>query len=108
MSTQAELHRLFEITRKVGLDGARWIQMARERCAEAEEDLGWDWFESGNDLTYSVNLPKMVNCSYIESIIDSEVPDHSKALVFHPTLSTYVQEHPNFDPFILPSDNDSF
>ena len=99
-----ELHCLFE---KIGLDGARWIQAARERCAEAEEDFGWDWSESSNDLTYSVNSPKMVNFSYIESIVDSEVPDLSKAFVLHPTLSTYTQEHPNFNPFILPSDNDS-
>jgi hypothetical protein len=34
------------------------------------------------------------------------VPNHSKALVLHPMLSTYAQEHPDFDPFILPSDNE--
>jgi len=78
---------------QVGLDGARWIQIAREKCAQAEEDLGWDWSKSGNDLTYLVNLPKTVNCSYIESVIDSKVPDYSKALVLHPTLSTCPQEH---------------
>ena len=87
------------------MDGARWIQTARERCTEAKEVFGWNWSKSGNDLTYSVNLPKMVNCSYIESI---EVPDYSKALVLHPTLSTYAQEDPDFDPFILPSSDESF
>jgi hypothetical protein len=82
--------------------------MARERCVEAEDNLGWDWSESGNSLTYLVNLPKMVNCSYIENVVDSKVPDYSKALVLHPTLSTYAQEDPDFDPFILPSSDESF
>jgi hypothetical protein len=58
MSTRAELHRLFGITQRVGLDGAQWIQTARERCVATEDDLGWNWSESGNGLTYSVNLPK--------------------------------------------------
>jgi len=108
MSNREELHRLFEIAQKVGLDGARWIQTARERCAEAEGDSGWDWSESGNDLTYSVKSPKTVHCGYIESIVDSDTPDLSKAVVLHPTLSTYAQEHPDFDPFILPSDDEFF
>ena len=107
MSTREELHCLFEIGQKVGLDGARWIQMARERCTEAGEDFGWDWSESGNNLTFSVSTPKTVNCSYIESVVDSEASDLSKAMVLHPTLSTYAQEHPDFDAFILPSDDDS-
>jgi hypothetical protein len=51
MSNWEELHPLFAIAQKVGLDGARWIQTARERCAEIEEDSGWDWSKSGNDLT---------------------------------------------------------
>jgi len=82
--------------------------MARERCSEAKDSLGWDWSESGNGPTYSVNLPKMVNCSYIESIADSDKLDNYKALVLHPTLSTYAQEHPNFNPFILPSNDEFF
>jgi len=50
----------------------------------------------------------MVNCGYIESVTDSYELDNSKALVLHLTLSTYAQEHPDFDPFILPSDNEFF
>jgi len=82
--------------------------MARERCVEAEEDFGWDWSKSSNNLTYSVNSPKTVNCGYIKSVVDTKVPDLSKALVLHPMLSTYTQEHPDFYPFILPSNNDFF
>ena len=108
MSTWAEVCRLFRIAQKAGLDGARWIKMARERCSEAIDWLGWDWSKSGNSPTYLVNLPKMVNCGYIESVTDSYELDNSKALVLHLTLSTYAQEHPDFDPFILPSDNEFF
>jgi len=82
--------------------------MAREKCAEIEGDSGWNWSESGNDLTYLVKSPKMVNCSYIESVVDFKTPDLSKAIILHPTLSTYTQEHPDFDPFTLPSDDESF
>jgi hypothetical protein len=108
MSTRVEVCRLFGIAQKAGLDGAQWIQMARERCSEAKDSLGWDWSESGNEPTYSVNLPKMVNCGYIESIDDSDEVDNSKVIVLHPTLSTYAQEHPDFDPFILPTDDEFF
>ena len=108
MSTQVKVCHLFGIAQKVGLDGAQWIQMARERCSEAQDSLGWDWSESGNGPTDSVNLPKMVNRGYIESVTDSGKLDNSKVLVLHLTLSTYAQEHPNFDPFILPSDNEFF
>ena len=61
-----------------------------------------------NSPTYLVNLPKTVNCGYIESVADSDELDNSKALVLHLTLSTYVQEHPDFDPSILPSDDEFF
>ena len=108
MSTQAEVCRLFSITQKAGLDGARWIQMTRERCSKATDSLGWNWSESGNEPTYLVNLPKTVNCSYIESIDDSNKVDYSKVLVLHLTLSTYTQEHPDFDPFILTTDDEFF
>ena len=40
-----------------------------------------DWSKNGNSFTYSVVLPKMVNCSYIESIADSGELGYSKALV---------------------------
>jgi hypothetical protein len=108
MSHREELHRLFAIAQKVGLDGVRWIQAARERCAEIEDDSGWDWSENGNNFTYSVKSPKSVNCGYIESTVDSEEPDLSRAVVLHPTLSTYAQEHPDFDPFTLPSNDEFF
>lgn len=108
MSNREELHRLFAIAQKVGLDGARWIQTAKERCAEIEGDSGWDWSENGNDVAYSVKSPKTVKCGYIESVVDSEAPDLSKAVVLHPTLSTYAQEHPDFDPFTLPNDDEFF
>ena len=58
--------------------------------------------------TYSANLSKTVNCGYIESIDDSDEVDNSKALVLHLTLSTYTQEHPDFNPFVLPSDDEYF
>ena len=73
---------------------------------EAEDNLGWDWSKSSNSLTYSGNFHKLVNCSYIKSIDDSNTSDYSKA-VLDPTLSTYAQEHPDFDPFILLNDNKS-
>jgi hypothetical protein len=50
-------------------------------------------------------MPKTVCCGYIESTIDDDEPDYSKALVLHPTLSTYAQEHPDFDPISLPDDD---
>jgi len=108
MSNREELHRLFAIAQKVGLDRARWIQTARERCTEIEDNSGWDWSKNGNNLTYLVKSPKTVNCGYIESVIDFEAPDLSKAIILHPTLSTYTQELPDFDPFTLPSDNEFF
>src|SRR5712672_363912 len=58
MSNREELHRLFAIAQKVVLDGARWIQTAKEKCAEIEEDCGWDWSESSNNVAYSVKSPK--------------------------------------------------
>ena len=72
MSTQAEVCHLFSIAQKAGLDGAQWIQMARGRCSEVKDSLGWDWSKSSNGPTYSENLPKLVNCGYIESVADSE------------------------------------
>jgi hypothetical protein len=108
MSTWAKLYCLFGIAQKARLDGAQWIQTAKERWIEAEDSLNWDWSESGNGPAYSGNFPKPVNCSYTESGDDSDESDYSKALVFHLTLSTYIQEHPNFDPFILSSDDESF
>ena len=56
-------------------------------------------------LAYSVTMPKSVCCGYIESIVDDDEPDYFKALILHPTLSTYAQEHPDFDPFSLPNDD---
>jgi hypothetical protein len=103
-STRTELYRLFELAQKIGLDGARWIQIAQERCRVSEEGFGWDWSGNGNTLTYSVTMPKSVSCGYIESIVDDDEPDYSKALILHPTLSAYAQEHPDFDPFSLPND----
>jgi hypothetical protein len=97
MSTWVEVCCLFGIAQKASLDGAQWIQMARERCSGAKDNLGWDWSKSGNGPTYSVNFPKSVNCGYIESIADSDEPNNSKALILHLTLSTYAQEHPNFN-----------
>ena len=70
MSTWVEVCCLFGIAEKVGLDGAWWIQMARERCSEVKDSLGWDWSESSNGSTYSMNLPKSVNWGYIESVAD--------------------------------------
>ena len=70
----------------------------------SQEDLGWDWSENGNALAYSVTRPKSVNCGYIESTVDDDEPNYSKALVLHPTLSTYAKEHPDFDPFSLPNE----
>ena len=98
-STCAELYHLFRLTQKVGLDGAQWIQTAREKCRMLQEGFCWDWSKNGNTLAYSVTMPKLVNCGYIESIVDDDKPDYSKALIL---LSTYAQEHPDFDPFILP------
>jgi hypothetical protein len=103
-STQTELCHLFGLAQKIGLDGAQWIHMAREKCRSSKEGFGWDWSENGNGLAYSVTMPKSVNCGYIESIVDDDEPDYSKALILHPTLSTYAQEHPDFDPFTLPDD----
>ena len=89
----------------IGLDGAQWIQMAREKCRTSQEGFGWNWSENGNTLAYLVTMPKSVCCGYIESTIDDDEPDYSKVLVLHPTLSTYAQEHPNFDLFSLPDDD---
>ena len=105
MSTWVELYHLFRISQKARLDDAQWIQTAWERCVEVKDSFGWNWSKSGNSPTYSVNLPKSVNCRYIESIVDSDELDNSKALVLYPTLSTYAQGHPDF---ILPSDNEIF
>ena len=104
-STRAELCRLFGLTQKIGLDGARWVQTAQEKCRTSHEGFGWNWSENGNALAYSVTMPKSVHCGYIESIVDNDKPDYSKALILHPTLSTYAQEHPDFNPFSLPNDN---
>jgi hypothetical protein len=104
MSTRAELYHLFGLVQSIGLDGAQWIQTAMERCMESRDSLGWDWSKSGNSPAYSVTFPKEVSCRYIESS-GSEEPDYSKALVLHPTLSTYAQENPDFNPFILPDDD---
>ena len=60
-----------------------------------------DWSKNGNSFTYPVILPKMVNCSYIESIADSDEPGYSKALVLHFMVFACALEHPDFDPSIL-------
>ncbi len=103
-SNRTELYHLFELAQRIGLDGAEWIQRAREKCRMSEEGLGWNWSENGNTLAYPVTMPKSVNCGYIESIVDDDEPDYSRALVLHPTLSTYAQEHPDFNPFTIPND----
>ena len=69
---------------------------------EAGNDLGWDWSEYGNGLTYSIL--KLVNCGYIESLLADEDVSKCKALVLHPIYSMYDQEHPDFDSFILPNE----
>jgi hypothetical protein len=97
------LHCLFAITLKISLDDTQWIQTAREKCIEAGDNFGWDWSKTDSGPAFSVNSPKVVNCSFIKSVIDSDEPNHSEALVLHLTLSTYAQEHPDFDPFILPN-----
>ena len=104
-STHAELCQLFGLTQKIGLDVARWVQMAREKCRTSHEGFSWNWSQNGNALAYSVTMPKSVCCGYIESTVDDDEPDYSKALILHPTLSTYAQEHPDFNPFSLPNDN---
>ena len=104
-STRAELCWLFGPAQKIGLDGAQWVRMAREKCRMSQEVFGWNWSENGNTLAYSVALPKSVCWGYIESIVDDNEPDYSKALILHPTFSTYAQEHPDFDPFSLPNEH---
>ena len=79
--------------------------MTQEKCRTSREGFGWNWSENGNALAYSVTMPKSVCYSYIESTVDDDGPDYSKALILHPTLSTYAQEHPNFDPFSLLNDD---
>jgi hypothetical protein len=39
---------------------------------------------------------------------DGSNSDLSKALILHPTLSNYMKEHPNFDPFILTNEDISY
>ena len=107
MSTWAELKRLFGIMQKRGLAGAQWIQEARERCGEDRNGYGWDWSHYGNLLTYSGHAPKTVHCGFVEGIVDSDESDSdlSKAIILHPTLSTYTKEHPDFYPFVLTNNN---
>ena len=105
MSTQVELEQLFSIMQKIGLAGALWIQEVRERCGEDRNGYGWDWSNYGNSLTYSGHVPKTVHCGYVKGIVDSDL---SKAIILHPTLSNYVKEHPNFDPFILTNEDISY
>ena len=102
MSTQAELERLFSIAQRIGLAGAQWIQEVRERCRADRNGYGWDWSQYGNLLTYSRRAPKTVHCGFVEGIVNSDL---SKAVILHPTLSNYVKEHPNFDPFVLTNDD---
>ena len=49
-STRAELCRLFELAQKIGLDGAWWVQTAREKCRTLQEVFGWNLSENGNTL----------------------------------------------------------
>ena len=102
MSTQAELERLFSIAQRIGLAGAQWIQEARERCGADRNGYGWDWSQYGNLLTYSRRAPKTVHCGFVEGIVNSDL---SEAAILHPTLSNYVKEYPNFDPFVLTNDD---
>ena len=74
--------------------------MTREKCRTSREGFGWNWSENSNALAYSVTMPKSVCYGYIESTVDDDELEYSKALILHPTLSTYAQEHPNFDPFL--------
>ena len=110
ISTWAELERLFSIAQRIGLVGAQWIQEAREWCGEGRNSYSWDWSSYGNLLTYSGCAPKMVHCRYVEGIINSNGSDSdlSKAVILHPTLSNYVKEHPEFDPFILTNKDISY
>ena len=108
MSSRAELVRLFSIAQKVRMDGAQWIQRAREKCVAAEDGLGWDWSETGTAPAYFGELPKQVHCGYIGSSTGSEDSSvSSTAVVLHPTLSNYAKDHPGFNPFTL-SDNDAY
>jgi hypothetical protein len=66
------LHRLFGIT-------AQWIQTAKEKYNEAGDNFGWDWSETSNGPAFSVNSPKLVNCGFIKSIVDSDETDNLKA-----------------------------
>ena len=98
-SIRAELCRLFGLAQQIRLYGAQWVQTAQEKCKMSHEGFGCNWSENGNALAYSVTMPKSVCCGYIESTVDDDELDYSKALILYPTLSTYVQEHPDFDPF---------
>ena len=52
-------------------------------------------------------MPKTVHCGFVEGIFDSDETDSSlsKAIILHPTLSNYMKEHPDFDPFILTNED---
>ena len=107
-SNNEELQRLFKLVQKVGLDGAYWLETTREHCMEAGNNLKWYWSEYGNELTYLGSIPKLVNCGYIESIPADEDMNKCKVLVLHHVYSMYAQEHPDFDPFILPNEEPIF
>ena len=49
----------------------------------------------------------MVHCGFVEGIVDPDKSGSnlSKAVILHPTLSNYVKEHPDFDPFVLTNDD---
>ena len=52
------------------MDGAQWVQRAREKCMALEDGLGWNWSKMGTTPAYFGELPKLVRCSYIESSAD--------------------------------------
>ena len=79
-----------------------------EHCLEAGSSLGWDWSEYGNGVTYLSSIPKSVNCGYTESILENDNTNECKASVLHPVYSTYAQEHPDFDSFILLNEESTF
>jgi len=106
MSNREELHQFFEIAQKVDYDRLDGFRQRRRNVLRSRRILDGIGPKTVTILLI-VKSPNTVKCGYIESVVDSEAPDLSKA-IFLLLLSLLTRRNTQILIHLLYRANDNF
>ena len=108
-----EVHKLFKMAQLVGLEELEWISEAQKHCELIGGCHSWHWSDpEAGAVVVHTHLPLLegqgqIECGLVSvpgdnSPTDCEPPtDTSKAIIIHPHHSTWIIDHPEYNPFTL-------